>query len=93
MKALLLSESSVPARAVSDPSNDNPFSEAQFKTLKYHSSFPARFGSLEDARAFCGKFLRWYNTQHRHTSLRTPDARRRPLRSWPGDSGSTLSGA
>ena len=50
-------------------SNDNPFSEAQFKTLKYHGSFPDRFGSLEDARAFCRDFFHWYNTQHRHTSL------------------------
>lgn len=50
-------------------SNDNPFSESQFKTLKYHSSFPARFGSLEDARTFCREFFGWYNTQHRHTSL------------------------
>jgi len=50
-------------------SNDNPFSEAQFKTLKYHPSFPARFGSLEDARSFCGSFFTWYNAQHRHSSL------------------------
>ena len=50
-------------------SNDNPFSEAQFKTLKYHSSFPDRFGSLEDARVFSGPFFTWYNTQHRHSSL------------------------
>ena len=50
-------------------SNDNPFSEAQFKTLKYHPSFPDRFGSPEDARAFCGPFLTWYNTEHRHSSL------------------------
>lgn len=50
-------------------SNDNPFSEAQFKTLKYHRSFPERFGSLEDARGFCARFFSWYNTQHRHSSL------------------------
>lgn len=50
-------------------SNDNPFSEAQFKTLKYHPSFPERFGSLEDARSFCATFFTWYNTQHRHSSL------------------------
>jgi transposase InsO family protein len=50
-------------------SNDNPFSEAQFKTLKYHPSFPDRFGSLEDVRGFCGPFLTWYNTDHRHSSL------------------------
>ena len=50
-------------------SNDNPFSESQFKTLKYHPRFPERFGSLEDARSFCATFFTWYNTQHRHSSL------------------------
>ena len=50
-------------------SNDNPFSEAQFKTLKYHPSYPPRFGSLEDARRYAAEFLTWYNTQHRHSSL------------------------
>ena len=50
-------------------SNDNPFSEAQFKTLKYRQDFPARFGSLEDARAPCIDFFRWYNTEHHHSSL------------------------
>lgn len=50
-------------------SNDNPYSEAQFKTLKYHPSFPDRFGSLQDSRAFCRRFFPWYNEQHHHTSL------------------------
>jgi putative transposase len=50
-------------------SNDNPHSEAQFKTLKYHPSFPERFGSQEHARAFCRHFFVWYNTKHRHSSL------------------------
>lgn len=50
-------------------SNDNPFSEAQFKTLKYRPAFPERFGSLEDARAYAAAFFTWYNTQHRHSSL------------------------
>ena len=50
-------------------SNDNPFSEAQLKTLKYHPSFPERFGSLQDARGFCASFLGWYNHDHRHSSL------------------------
>ena len=50
-------------------SNDNPFSESQFRTLKYHSTFPDRFGSPEDARAFCRSFFRWYCTEHRHSSL------------------------
>lgn len=50
-------------------SNDNPFSEAQFKTLKYRPDFPDRFGSLEDARGFCQDFFPWYNTQHRHSGI------------------------
>jgi putative transposase len=50
-------------------SNDNPYSEAHFKTLKYHPHFPDRFGSLEDARAFCRRFFDWYNNEHRHCSL------------------------
>lgn len=50
-------------------SNDNPYSEAQFKTLKYHPGFPERFESLQQARAFCGDFFTWYNTEHRHSSL------------------------
>ena len=56
-------------------SNDNPFSESQFKTLKYRPEFPQRFGSIEDARAFCGDFFRWYNTEHRHSgiALLTPE--------------------
>ena len=43
-------------------SDDNPYSEAQFKTLKYRPDFPERFGSIEDARAFCQAFFVWYNT-------------------------------
>lgn len=50
-------------------SDDNPFSEAQFKTLKYRPDFPERFGSLEDARAYGTDFFRWYNTEHRHSGL------------------------
>jgi putative transposase len=50
-------------------SNDNPYSEAQFKTLKYRPEFPDRFGSIEDARAFCRRFFRWYNDQHRHSGI------------------------
>src|SRR5207245_273309 len=42
-------------------SNDNPYSEAAFKTLKYRPDFPDRFGSIEDARAFCRSFFDWYN--------------------------------
>ena len=50
-------------------SNDNPYSEAAFKTLKYRPTFPDRFGSIEDARAFCHVFFTWYNTQHRHSGI------------------------
>lgn len=50
-------------------SNDNPFSEAQFKTLKYRPDFPDRFGSLVDARAWAQSFFHWYNNAHRHTGL------------------------
>jgi putative transposase len=64
------------ARSHSRPhvSNDNPFSEAQFKTLKYCPAFPGRFGSLADARAFCETFFAYYNHQHRHggIGLHTP---------------------
>jgi putative transposase len=50
-------------------SDDNPYSESQFKTLKYRPDFPARFGSIEDARAHCQIFFRWYNTVHRHSGI------------------------
>jgi len=50
-------------------SNDNPYSEAQFKTLKYCPRFPGHFGSIEDARAFCQDFLGYYNREHRHTGI------------------------
>ena len=75
--ALLLADLGV-TRSHSRPqvSNDNPFSEAQFKTLKYRPDFPARFGSLEDARVFCQAFFSWYNGEHRHSGigLMTPTA-------------------
>ena len=50
-------------------SNDNPFSEAQFKTLKYRPAFPERFGSIQDARAHGHVFFPWYNTEHHHRGL------------------------
>lgn len=55
-------------------SNDNPYSEAQFKTLKYCPAFPDRFGSIQDSRLFCQVFFPWYNDEHKHTgiSLLTP---------------------
>jgi len=56
-------------------SNDNPFSEAQFKTMKYAPAFPDRFGTIVEARSFGNHFFRWYNTEHRHTgiALLTPE--------------------
>jgi len=55
-------------------SDDNPFSEAQFKTLKYRPNFPTRFDSLDQARAHCRDFFAWYNDEHRHggIGLHTP---------------------
>ena len=50
-------------------SDDNPFSESQFRTLKYRPAFPDRFGSIEDARAFCVPFFHWYNNEHRHSGI------------------------
>ena len=50
-------------------SDDNPFSESQFKTMKYRPDFPERFGSLEDARAHCQAFFNWYNNQHLHSGI------------------------
>lgn len=50
-------------------SDDNPFSESQFKTLKYRPGFPDRFGSLQDSVAFCRPFFTWYNTEHRHSGI------------------------
>jgi putative transposase len=50
-------------------SNDNPYSEAQFKTLKYRPEFPDRFGSYEDALGFCRRFFAWYNDEHRHSGI------------------------
>jgi putative transposase len=59
------------ARSHSRPhvSNDNPYSEANFKTLKYFPDFPERFGSIHHARAFCGEFFTYYNHEHRHRAL------------------------
>ena len=50
-------------------SNDNPFSESQFKTLKYCPDFPSRFGGYEDALAFCRKWFPWYNYEHYHSGI------------------------
>jgi putative transposase len=73
--AVLLAELGV-TRTHSRPhvSNDNPYSEAAFKTLKYCPAFPERFGSIQDARAFCAEFFDYYNHHHRHSgiALHTP---------------------
>lgn len=68
--AYLLAELGV-TRSHSRPhtSNDNPFSEAAFKTMKYRPDFPDRFGSFEDAHGFCGAFFDWYNREHRHSGI------------------------
>ena len=50
-------------------SNDNPFSEAQFKTLKYQPDYPERFGSQADARTWTQRFFPWYNFEHRHSGI------------------------
>lgn len=50
-------------------SDDNPFSEAQFKTLKYRPDYPDRFGCIQDARDWARPFFEWYNNQHYHTGL------------------------
>jgi len=50
-------------------SDDNPYSESQFRTLKDRPEFPGRFGSIQDARAFCQQFFQWYNQQHRHSGI------------------------
>jgi len=50
-------------------SNDNPYSESQFKTMKYRPEFPARFGSQEDAHTFCRTFIDWYNDDHYHSGI------------------------
>jgi len=75
--ALLMSDLGV-TKTHSRPhtSDDNPYSEAQFKTLKYRPDFPERFGSIEDSRSFCQEFFPWYNNEHRHTGigLLTPEA-------------------
>jgi putative transposase len=68
--ALLMSDLGV-TKSHSRPyvSNDNPFIEAHFKTLKYRPDFPKRFGCIEDARAFCRDFFDWYNNEHYHSGI------------------------
>jgi putative transposase len=68
--ALLLSDLGV-VKSHSRPhvSNDNPYSESQFKTMKYCPQFPGRFGCIQDARGFCGEFFNYYNNEHRHAGI------------------------
>jgi putative transposase len=68
--AMLMADLGV-TKSLSRPhvSNDNPYSESQFKTLKYRPEFPDRFGSIQDARAFCQRFFDWYNNEHYHTGI------------------------
>ena len=68
--ALLLSDLGV-IKSHSRPhvSNDNPFSESQFKTLKYCPQFPGQFGNIQEARSFCQYFFNWYNKEHYHSGI------------------------
>jgi putative transposase len=68
--ALLLADLSV-TKTHSRPytSNDNPFSESQFRTMKYRPAFPDRFGCIQDSRTFCQTFFPWYNDDHRHSGI------------------------
>src|SRR5947209_12888192 len=50
-------------------SDDNPYSESQFRTMKYRPDFPDRFGCIQDSRTFCQQFFQWYNEEHRHSGL------------------------
>ncbi|EQD62583.1 transposase, partial [mine drainage metagenome] len=66
----LLADLGSPNRTA-DPttSNDNPYSESQFRTFKYRPDFPDRFGSFEDAQAHCQRFMTWYNEDHMHSGI------------------------
>jgi putative transposase len=68
--AFLLADLSV-TKSHSRPyvSDDNPYSESHFRTLKYRPDFPERFGGIEDSRAFCQRFFAWYNEEHRHSGI------------------------
>ena len=68
--AFLLADLSI-TKSLSRPhvSNDNPYSESQFKTMKYRPEFPERFGCIEDSRSFSQEFFNWYNTEHYHSGI------------------------
>jgi putative transposase len=68
--ALLLADLGVVKTHSRPPgSDDNPYSESHFKTMKYRPGFPHRFNSIEEARQFCGEFFPWYNHEHHHSGL------------------------
>lgn len=79
MLAMLEKLGVIPSFSRPAVSDDNPYSEALFKTLKYHSSFPmfTKFATINDARDWCEKFVTWYNQQHLHSALKfvTPEQR------------------
>ena len=79
MLAMLESLGVLPSFSRPSVSDDNPYSEALFRTLKYHPSFPLtdRFGTLTDARIWCEQFVTWYNQEHLHSALKfvTPEQR------------------
>jgi len=69
VKQMLADLDVVPSFSRPRVSNDNPFSEAQFHTMKYGPEFPNSFASFEQARAFCRRFFHWYNHEHRHSGI------------------------
>lgn len=79
MLAMLENLGVIPSFSRPSVSDDNPYSEALFKTLKYHPTFPMldKFGTISDARSWCEKFVEWYNRQHLHSALKfvTPEQR------------------
>lgn len=74
----MLSKWGKPSYSRPGVSDDNPFSESHFKTLKYRPNFPERFNSQDDADAWIKKYIHWYNTEHRHSGIGfvTPEQRR-----------------
>jgi transposase InsO family protein len=67
--AFLLADLGVTKTHISHVSDDNPYSESQFRTVKYRPEFPAHFGCIQDSRAFSQGFFRRYNEEHRHSGL------------------------
>jgi len=73
-------------------SDDNPYSESQFRTMKYRPEFPDRFGCIQDSRAFCQQFFMWYNEEHRHSGIALNGPCHGAFRRGPGRVGSTPNG-